>query len=634
MANPFQHGNVCEDVERCSALEKKSGNADESICPQCSVYTECQEHGYLSQPRALQQAHAKISAVGHLFLEPRFSQIVESILGATDEQEHICIIDERKTSIEDLFLECVIPKEVMQEWHTNWQGQALGNFAVAVMNAIEARGELYSNPIGLVRTAVEAFKQHEDEIIQQMRYINVLGKIVKRKVVDTETGMELSCYAIQFQCGTTAHIPLDANAEDRLRKMGLQTLSRETLSRTSATKTELTTHEQVSIPIRMTEAIALGILDIQTEEQIEALPTVCSHLEWTYWHQLRHFFAHYPRDADAPMQWSDRYLTFWLPPKLHPNVKRLLLTTTFFTEQQCRKLFPDEDIEVIRLEPTAWGHDNRLFQIRTSSKSESETLNYNSNTNNMELTIVAERYLLAIRAEIERKPDVNHAIVSNKKILNKLTDLAAKPNVCFVENYKAFLHKDIDAESSQVIWLVGMPQWAQRSIWYHAQMLFGNDEKPLNYDGELWTHDYQDARIQAVYNQKVVGVLTQVIGRLGLNRSTGKTVMLLNNFELPDITDRPQTLLFDWADYEIAGDLDKLEEAIRTRERFESERDSLTAESSRKEVERILGCSSRHANRVIQKLGGGKIPASVSENRFFLFCHSVVRKQPPPSLQQ
>ena len=46
---------------------------------------------------------------------------------------------------------------------------------------------------------------------------------------------------------------------------------------------------------------------------------------------------------------------------------------------------------------------------------------------------------------------------------------------------------------------------------------------------------------------------------------------------------------------------------VETRQRFEKERDNLTPESSRKEVERVLGCSTRHANRVLQRLRGGKI---------------------------
>ena len=67
MAGPFQHGNVCEDPERCDAIEKKGGNPSETICPQCPVYTACQDRGYLSQPLALQSAKAQIAAIPQLF---------------------------------------------------------------------------------------------------------------------------------------------------------------------------------------------------------------------------------------------------------------------------------------------------------------------------------------------------------------------------------------------------------------------------------------------------------------------------------------------------------------------------------------------------------------------------------------
>ena len=139
-------------------------------------------------------------------------------------------------------------------------------------------------------------------------------------------------------------------------------------------------------------------------------------------------------------------------------------------------------------------------------------------------------------------------------------------------------------------------------------MLFGNDEEPLYYEGEVASNHYKDERIQGVYHHKVSTLLTKIIGRVGLNRWADKKVVLLTSVPLPDITDRPETLLFDWDDFEVAGGLEKLPEVVATRERFETERDNLTAESKREEVERILGCSSRKANRVLQKLRGGNIP--------------------------
>ena len=84
--------------------------------------------------------------------------------------------------------------------------------------------------------------------------------------------------------------------------------------------------------------------------------------------------------------------------------------------------------------------------------------------------------------------------------------------------------------------------------------------------------------------------------------------MLLAGVPLPNITNRPEASIFDWEDFEIADGLDKLPEIIAIRERFEQERENLTADTSREEVQRVLGCSQRQANRVLQKLRGGNIP--------------------------
>lgn len=630
MANPFQHGNMCEDPERFRAVEEKGGNPREVICPQCPVLTECQERGYLSQPLTLQHANAQITPIGKLFLEPRHTHLVQQTLGSTNDPERICIIDERKTEIENLFLECLIPKKVIEEWSVNWQGNTLGNFAVALMNALEMKHKPYNNPIGQVRAVVEAFQQYADEIIQQMCYINIQGKIVAHKIVDTKTKTELAHYAIDFDGKATAHIPLNTDAEDKLKTIELPFLPLDVFNRNAVKenaeewlKKHASPTENIKIPLLMTEAVTLGILNTETVQKIDLLPTVCREPDWTYWHQLQRFFAHYPRNVDAPMRLNDEFLTFWMPPKLHPNVKHLLLISTFLSDLQLRRAFPDEEMEIIRIKPTAWMSGNKVFQLRTSNKSLRPYLNYNNTPRVGELSKLGERYFLSIHAEINRDPSIKHAIITNASIKNQLADLAAMPNVSFVANFKALPKIEKNIETAQVLWIVGTPYWHQHTIWHQAQMLLGNDEKPLNYEADVWTDNYEDERIQEVYHQNVVGILTQIVGLAGLNSSSGKTVILLNNFEIPDITDRPETFLFDWEDFEIAGGLHKLEETIRTRERFETERENLTAETSREEVERILGCSSRTANRLLQKMRGGNIPrVTFREQILFLLSSS------------
>ncbi|MYG00219.1 hypothetical protein F4212_13960 [Candidatus Poribacteria bacterium] len=422
---------------------------------------------------------------------------------------HPTCLHERIASIENLFLECELSKEVVEQWIADWQGQALGNFAVALMNAMGTQTDSYSNPIGQVRAAVSAFYQYEDEIVQQMCSPNVQDSV---------------------------------------------------------------------------------------------------NPEWTYWHQLRSFFKHYPRDDDAPMQWSETYLKFWMPPKLPSDVKRLLLISPSFSDPQLRKVFPDEDMAVVRVEPTAWVPGNKVFQLRAGGDLLHEILNYDGNSSIMELSQLGERYFRGIRAEVDRDPNITHAIVTTGSITDRLADLVSLPNVHFVSGFKMLGEIETDFEAVQVLWIVGTPHIEPHIIWREAQMLFGNDEKPLNYEGDIWTGDYKDERIQEIFNQKLSGLLTQVVGRVGLNRNSGKTLMLLTDFELPDITDRLETFLFDWEDFEIAGGLHKLQETIHIREGFEVEQANLTAETSREEVERILGCSSRQANRVLNKLRGGNIP--------------------------
>ena len=83
-------------------------------------------------------------------------------------------------------------------------------------------------------------------------------------------------------------------------------------------------------------------------------------------------------------------------------------------------------------------------------------------------------------------------------------------------------------------------------------------------------------------------------------------MILLTGIRVPDITNRPETLLFDWEDFEVADGLDKLPEVIAERQRFETERDNLTAESPREKVEQVLGISRSQANRILMKLRGGE----------------------------
>ncbi len=591
---PFQRGNVCEDSERCTTLEEKGGNPNESICPQCPVYAECQQRGYLSQFAALRQAKVQMLTIPQLFFDPQYTELVEQILKPEGETERLCVLNQERTH--KLFLECKLSKNIMEEWATRWQGCALGNFAKTLLSALEIKGKLYGDAVKGVRAVMQTFEWQAETLIQQMCQVRVRGRAVARRIVDADTGKPLARFSIEFEGGASAYIPLDSSAADKLRAKGLRVFPK-----------SVPLNEDLKVVMPMTQAIALGILDTETVESIQAFPTVCREQAWTFWHQLKRFFAHYTRDTDAPIRWDGEVLRFWVPPVLHASVKRLLLVSSVFSEQHLHRVFPDENLESYWTDPIPWSPGNRVFQVRTGVYPSETILDYH-NWSNVGVSETGQRFLRGIHAELEADLDVKHGIVTNEDIARRLDDIAKERNVCFVDDFQKMSRSDTLSEAADVVWVVGTPRRPTMAIWQRAQMLFGNDEKPLSYEGEIESGTYKDLRLQSIYEEEAVYALTEVIVQAELDQLTDRRIVLITGLPLPNITDRPETSIFDWEDFEIAGGLDKLPEAIAIRERFEQERENLTAESSREEVQRVLGCSERQANRVLQRLRGGNIP--------------------------
>ena len=596
MATPFQHGNVCEDPERCDALEEKGGNPSESICPQCPVYTACQEKGYLSQPTTLRRAQTQIFAIPELLFNPQYTELAEDILGEVKgTEDRVCILN--NLQVDDLFFLCKLPRKVLKEWSVNWEGHALGNFAKTLLNALEIRGKSHSNAIKRVQATIQAFEWQEEEIVRQMCQVNIKGKVVARGFVDTETRQELARFTIEFEGGASAYIPLNTNALDILMSKNLPFFPLDAF----------TLNEDMRIPVSMTEAIRLGILDIETVERIEASPTVCPNPNWTFWHQMKYLFTYHTRDTHVPIRWNHKVLRFWVPPVLHPSVKRLVLMSPTLSERYLHRTFPDDGVEVHRIEPTPWVAGNQVFQIRTGLYTREEILDNMDDWDITDISKIGQRFLAGIRAEVERDSSIKHAIFANRIITRRFANLIEASGNSSIISFAEMTGIAPIIEAADVIWIVGTPPENQGLIWRRAQSLFGNDENPLCHHREVKPFHYKDERVQSVYEADAANALTQIVGQAQLNHLTDKRIVLMTSMPLPDITDRPETLLFDWEDFEIAGGLDKLAETIATREHYETEKANLTAESGRDKVQQILGCSTVHANRVLRDLRGGNI---------------------------
>ena len=355
MNTPFQNGNVCEDAERCTALEKKGGNPTQSICPQCPVYTECQQRGYLSQFDVSQNAKVQLLTISQLFFDPQWTQLVEQILKREDETQRLCVINQQRTH--KFFLECKLPRNVIEEWTKTWQGSQLGNFGKTLLSALDIKNKLYGDAVKGIRAVMQTFEWQEEKLIQQM-------------------------------CQVAA-----------------------------------TANETVRGPMSMAQAIELGILNTETVDSIRQFPTVCEQNDWTYWHQLKRFFTYYGRDADAPIRWDGKVLRFWVPPVLHPRVKRLLLVSSVFSDEHLHRVFGDENLQTHWTEPIPWSHGSRVFQVRTGTYPSETILDY-SNWNQVRLTETGERFLRGIQAEINSDLNVKHGIITNQDIATRLETIA------------------------------------------------------------------------------------------------------------------------------------------------------------------------------------------------------------------
>lgn len=598
MATPFTRGNVCEDAERCQALEKKGGNPDEIICPQCRVYSVCQERGYLSQLPILQTSDVQIIETNRLFLDPQYAKMVEALVQADDSKQRLCII--YATRENRLFLTCGLPKSTLEEWVVRWPGDALGNFATVLLNVLGIRGKAHADVVRRIRTVMQTFEWLGAEIIEQMCHLNMRGKIITQGVTDKEIGEELARWTIEFERGISAHIPLNAASADKLAAQNLPFFQIKAF----------VPEEDMKIMVPISDAVRLGILDATTVENIDGFPIICPNPNWTFWHQLKRFFEHYRRDADAPMRWEDEVLKFWVPPVLHPSIKSLLVTAPVLDNEHLNRTFLEEEIERLRPQPVTWAPGNRIFQIRSDPYPRTTIVDTDNTWDVFGVSETGKQIFWRIQAEIEKDPSVKHGLIVHPHAIEQLRDIERYENVCFLTIYREIEGLEAAFQEAQVLWMVGLPDTGPEAILQRSRIIFGNDEEPLSYEMDPESYRYKDERVQSVYEITVFRIFAEIMELAQLNLLADKKIMLITGLRIPEITDRPETLLFDWADFDVARGLDELPEVIATRERFEKERDNLTTESSRKEVERVLGCSSRQANRVLRKMRGGR-PARV-----------------------
>ena len=115
--------------------------------------------------------NAQILGNRRLLLDPQYAKTVEQLLEVRDGTHWLCITSSRREN--SLFLAYKLSKATIEAWVDNYQGDALGNFAIALLNAVEIRNTFHADFVNRLRTVTQTFKWLEAEIVEQMamRYV-------------------------------------------------------------------------------------------------------------------------------------------------------------------------------------------------------------------------------------------------------------------------------------------------------------------------------------------------------------------------------------------------------------------------------------------------------------------------------
>ena len=452
----------------------------------------------------------------------------------------------------DLFVENQLSVKQLKEWIKYWECSVLGDLAHALLNAIRIyKQDLTDNIVKRVRAVVKAFEGAEETLIEQMCQVNV---------------------AVEDADGC--------------------------------------------IGMSMKDAVAFGILNIDTVKNIEKIQPTLFNPNWTYFHQLKHFFEHYKRDADAPMRYEKNQLRYWIPPVLHPRIKKLVILSPSLCEAHLRKAFLNEKVETYNLGTKETLAGNRVYQLRSEGHSPHSLLNYDLDWNTLGLSSIGTRFAIGVHREVKRAADTQHTLIwydNMDKILKETLKNRNTKSMYFGKNIpeKAeFLRSQF--EGAGVIWVLGTPYCPPKLIWKYAKILFGDEAEPLDYSVSMNPYVFKDERLQKISDQYARHALIGMLTYSGLKDSC-KTIVLNTALRVPGITDALKTTLFDWADFEIAGGLDKLPETIARREAFEAEAAKIDGTWLPYPMMQVLGIDRNEANRILREEHGRKGSVTIRE---------------------
>ena len=606
IADPFpEHGWKCIQPKRVWEYMQRGGNRHLGICNKCPVKDTCAVAGYNGQAAWIKHHRAIVLAIPQLFIDPIYESFSEKLyhvsprdedLDAQESQIRLAVMDEVHPT--KLFLECKLPLGQLQIWRNMWGAEDLAVFSARIEPLI-----LNEDWAGL-QNYIESINENiAESICDQMHHVREPYELVQEKTIDPDTGDELGMFKLRFGSDNLVTLAVNRDAVLRLKALEIPNLHLPEVQQTG------------HVEMTLDQAFSIGVYGAPEELDGDAIqsrmPKTYSK-EWNPLRQLQKLFERYPADG-APISLEGSQdagiLTWEVAPQLHDHIKRIICMSATLDEELFRRAFSEyaDDLVFVRVEPTPLIEGSQIFQIRTGKYPRGTVLNVNGDR---KLHGTGLKLWNMFQYEVLRDPEKTHALVTYQSVINNNVDwLNEQENIIEYANF--FGLEGINSmQEADNLWVLFDPELNDADIRRYAKQLYGNDETALDFSRE--NGRYVDERVYRVWHSSVVGELLQAVGRARLNRVQG-TIVLLTGVEIPSITNRAETLLFDLKDWEVDKNITILEPRIRQRELseacFDAHEDIIMQEMedgmSQREATRKYGVTNHWIRQLIKKKAEG-----------------------------
>ena len=551
----------CIQPYKVHAYMMRGGNRHLTICNDCPVKDKCYEYGFNAQAMFAKQMRAIVLAIPDLFINPIYETFCEKLYIVSPKDAELDEKDTTRLAVMDevdpvnLFIECQLTMSQLQDWRVMWGDAELAIFAGNVEMLLENETTFDA----LSEYILDIDEDMKKKLSSQMSLVRVDYTSRRDEFRDPTTDEVLSYYEINFKKGGIGRLAKNYDAYKRMQELEIPSLMKQEIE--SSGKLEIT----LDVAFRM--GLYGNPQELDADQISTTLPMVYSN-DWNPLIQLQKCFEHYSV-VDVPMDYRNKVLSWEILPQLHGFIKRLFGMSASVDETLFRRAFPNsvDETEFVEITPTPLIKGSQIFQIRTGKYCRGTVLETDDKRKPTGLKQAGQNLWDMFRTEVESNTEATHALVTYQCVLDWHEEwINEHPNVIAKANFWG-LEGINEMQDADYVWVMFDPELDDYTIRRYARRFFGNDDEQLDFtrkDGY-----YADERVNRVWEAAVVGELLQAVGRARLNRVAG-TVVILTAIEIPTVTNRSETLLFDLKDWMVDRDITKLKARIRQRELAEA----------------------------------------------------------------